>query len=190
MRDLDIMSVLEGLREMIAGIVGEEIPKLALMGAHSYRVTKVRDDGRCDLEAMKKGPPATIPNVDHWCGIPGGAGRPVAGSIVVVTFLDGEKNAPMVGAYQPLRADGGKPGEVTIDGVIVKIGPTANTVRLAGGSDFVALASLVNGNITAIETTLTAVAAILNLPGPVVGAASAVPPFVASSVSATKVYAS
>lgn len=126
------MSTIEDVRQMLAAIVSEEIPKLALTGAHSYRVVKVYSSGRCDLEAVKKGPPASIPSVDHWTGIAGGEAHPAVGSLVVVTFLDGEKNAPMIGAYQPLRVDGGKPDEVTIDGKVMKIGPTATSIEIAG----------------------------------------------------------
>lgn len=146
---------LQGIREMFAVLMQQEIPKLALMGVHSYSVEAVQADGRCDLKAKKKGPPATIPNVDHWCGLPGGAGRPTVGSTVVLTFLDGDKNAPMVVGYQPLRLDGGKPDEVTVDGVTVKVGPHATLVELGGsGAAALALASAVASNFTNLQLAI------------------------------------
>lgn len=177
------------LRDMLGDIARQDFPVLDVPpGPWSYRVGAVHADGRCNLVAIKKGPPPDLPNVDHWSAS-GTSSRPVVGSIVVVSFLDGDPSQPMIGAYQPLRVAGGKPTEVKIDGDTVKIGPTANMVVLAGGFDPVALSSLTNGNITAIGSILTAVALILNKPGAVVGVAGAVPEFVASSVAASKVTA-
>ena len=126
------MSVLEGIRDGLADLTRQEFPTLsAPPGPHSYRVVAVRADGRCDLRAVKEGPPLDIPNVDHWTGS-GAASKPRVGSIAVVSFLDGDPNAPMIGTYQPLRMAGGIPTEATLDAVTIKIGPTATAVQLAG----------------------------------------------------------
>jgi len=147
------MSVLEGIRDGLADLTRQEFPTLsAPPGPHSYRVVAVRADGRCDLRAVKEGPPLDIPNVDHWTGS-GAASKPRVGSIAVVSFLDGDPNAPMIGTYQPLRMAGGIPTEATLDAVTIKIGPTATAVQLAGSGlavarvgDAVSLGYLVGAN--------------------------------------------
>jgi len=127
------MSVLEGIREGLADLTRQDFPTLnAPPGPHSYRVVAVRDDGRCDLRAVKDGPPREIANVDHWAGA-GAASKPRLGSIVVVNFLDGDPNAPMIGTYQPLRVDGGIPTQSTLDADILRLGPSADLVQLAVG---------------------------------------------------------
>ena len=61
------MSALENIRDAIADMSAQDHPTLNVPpGPHSYRVVTVRADGRCDLRAVKVGPPPEIPNVDHW----------------------------------------------------------------------------------------------------------------------------
>ncbi len=158
------MNTLEGIRDALGDIGRQDFPALNLHpGPWSYRVGAVRADGRCDLVAVKKGPPPELPNVDHWSAS-GAASKPTAGSIVVVSFLDGDPGSPMIGAYEPLRFAGGAPTEATLDATTIKIGPTSATLIELGGSSAgaLALASLVSGNFTTIGD---AVAAAVVVPG-------------------------
>lgn len=183
------MNTLENIRDGLADLTRQDFPTLNVPpGPHSYRVATVRGDGRCDLRAVKDGPPAEIPNVDHWSAS-GASSRPVAGSLVVIAFLDGDPGSPMICAYQPLRTAGGAPTEATLDATTIKIGPTkATLIELGGGSaQFLALASAVASNFSTVSTILAAIGALLNVPGPVAGAAGTVVPFVPASVATTKV---
>ncbi len=127
------MSTLENIRDALADLTRQDFPTLDVPpGPHSYKVVAVRGDGRCDLRAVKKGPPAEIPNVDHWSAS-GAGSKPQVGSIVVVSFLDGDPGSPMIGAYQPLRVAGGVPTLSTLDGTIVRVGPSATLVEFAKG---------------------------------------------------------
>lgn len=128
------MSAAQNIRDMLGDIARQDFPALAVApGPWSYRVSAVLSDGRCDLRAIKLGPPAEIANVDHWTAS-GASSKPVVGSIVVVSFLDGDPGAPMIGGYLPLRLAGGAPVEATLDATHVKIGPTAaGDVEIAGG---------------------------------------------------------
>jgi hypothetical protein len=128
------MSAAQSIRDMLGGIARQDFPALNVApGPWSYRVSAVRSDGRCDLRAIKEGPPTELPNVDHWTAS-GAASKPVVGSIVVVSFLDGDPGAPMIGGYLPLRLPGGAPVEATLDATNIKIGPVAaGVVQIAGG---------------------------------------------------------
>lgn len=127
------MSAAQSIRDMLGDIARQDFPALSVApGPWSYRVSAVRSDGRCDLRAIKPGPPPDIANVDHWTG-GGAASKPVVGSIVVVSFLDGDPGAPMIGGYLPLRLPGGVPVEATLDATNVKLGPNAGVVQVAGG---------------------------------------------------------
>ncbi len=131
---MGIVSAIESIRDSLGDICRQDFPVLNVSpGPWSYRVIEVRADGRCDLQAVKKGPPPKIANVDHWTSS-GAASKPVLGSTVVVAFLDGDPGFPMIGAYTPLRVAGGAPAEATLDATTIKIGPTeADAIELAGG---------------------------------------------------------
>ncbi len=182
-------ATLEGIRDGLAALTREEFPVLNVPpGPHSYRVGVVRADGRCDLRAVKDGPPAEIPNVDHWAGS-GAASKPQVGSLVVVSYLDGDPNSPMIGAYQPLRVAGGAPVEATLDATTIKIGPTnATLIELGGaGASALALAAAVAANFTALKAAITGVAIVPGDGGAAIKAALvALTPFPAS-MATTKV---
>lgn len=163
------MSTPETIRSLLADIVRQDFPALNVPpGPHSYRVTAVYSDGRCHLAACKKGPPPELPNVDHWSAS-GASSKPVVGSLVVVSFLDGDPDAPMIGGYQPLRVAGGSPLLATLDATTIKIGPTdATTIELGGaGAAPLALAgpiptwaTLVNGALSALGVPIAALGTI------------------------------
>jgi hypothetical protein len=156
-----VTSELDGINDALGDIARARFQALNVPpGPHSYRVGAVRADGRCDLRAVKDGPPPEIPNVDHWTGS-GAASKPQEGSLVIVAFLDGDPNAPMIGAYQPLRVAGGKPVEATLDATTIKVGPTATLIELGGaGAAALALAAAVAANFNTLKTAIGAAATV------------------------------
>lgn len=179
------------VEELIARIVRKKFPALALLSVRTYTVRKVyagADYGRCDL-ALESDPEEQLPRVDQWPGIAGGVCLPVVGSLAEVAWRDGDQRSPVIVGFQPLRATGGKPTEVKIDASVVRIGPTADMVRLAGGGEYVALANLVDARFSALVLIINQIAALLNVAGPVIGAPLTVTPFTAATVAATRVSA-
>lgn len=161
------MSPLESIRDSLADIGRQDFPVLAAPpGPWSYRVGAVRADGRCDLVAVKEGPPPELPNVDHWCGS-GASSKPVLGSLVVVSFLDGDAAQPMINAYTPLRFEGGAPTLATLDATTIKIGPTeATSIALAGTGPAVARVgdTVSLGYLAATANIMTGVVAFVITP--------------------------
>jgi hypothetical protein len=65
----------------------------------------------------------------------------------------------------------------TNDGAATAIALVADVIKLgAGAADAIALAPALQAWATSVNTALAAIAALLNAPGPVMGAAGAVPP--------------
>lgn len=149
----------QAIRDLLGDIAAQDFPVLAVPpGPWSYRVGLVHADGRCDLVAVKKGPPPTLPAVDHWSAS-GASSKPTVGSIVAVVFLDGDPSTPAIVTYTPLRFAGGAPTLATLDATTIKIGPTTATLVEMGGSGagFLALASAVASNFTALKAAITGV---------------------------------
>lgn len=178
------------LRRLLARLMIAEFPGLALLHARTYKVIQVYSDppnyGRCDL-ALDSDPEQQIPRVDQWPGIPGGVGLPAVGSLCEVTWRDGAQRSPVIVGFQPLRTIGGKPSEVNIDADSVRIGPTATSVKLAGGNWPIALANLVDARFSVLASIVGQIAGKLNVAGPVVGAPGTVALFTPASVAASKV---
>lgn len=129
------MSLPQTLRAMLALIIGEEYPGLALAGPWTFRVTKVivaegaTDGVRCNLEPVEGNRMQALPNVDQWPGVGGAVVVPQVGAECLVEFRDGSKDRPVIVAFKPLRISGGKPATTQID---------ADAIKLAGGGPAVA----------------------------------------------------
>jgi hypothetical protein len=175
------MSLPQTLRAMLATIIGEEFPGLALAGPWTYRVTKVTvaDGVRCNIEPVEGNRQQAHDNVDQWPGVGGAVVTPQVGAECLVEFRDGSKDRPVIVAFKPLRITGGTPTKIEAYSDEVKLGDSA--------AQALALAASVASNLTAIASRLTAIGTLLNVPGPVSGATGTVVPFVPSSVATTKV---
>jgi len=68
-----------------------------LFGKYRYRVVAMRDDGRVDLQAIRKG--AGLPDVQPlsmWPGVAGVHAELAAGAEVLVEFIEGDPGQPIV----------------------------------------------------------------------------------------------
>lgn len=182
---------------MLSDMFREEAPGLTYVGHYTYRVaadstgapSTTSPAGRINLEPLEKGMP-TIPRVDQWPGVAGCTSFPAAGSLVIVGFRDSRPDRPFIQSFVAARMQGGVPLRSVVDASeLIKVGPSATLVELAGGSAFVALSTLVASELSSIATVVGVIAGILNTPGPVTGATGAVTPYVPGSVAATKVKA-
>jgi hypothetical protein len=140
------MSLPQTLRAMLATIIGEEFPGLALAGPWTYRVTKVivTDGVRCNIEPVEGNRQQAHDNVDQWPGVGGAVVVPQVGAECLVEFRDGSKDRPVIVAFKPLRITGGKPTEIQIN---------ADAIELAGGGPAVAR---VGDTVTLSGITITA----------------------------------
>lgn len=83
------------------------------------------------------GLPDTLP-IEPWTGLSGASAKYALGSTVRVSFFAGDPSRPIVDSYQP----GALPLTSTVDATEeVVVGPSAPLVVLAGGKDFLALAT-------------------------------------------------
>ncbi len=140
------MSEADKLRAGLARIVGGEIEGLELMGSHTYRVTKVYAEGRCDLAPIEsRMQPLGL--VDQWLA-GGEVTTPVPGMLCCVEFRDLKHDRPIITRWQPLRNTGGTPTKAALDATAIELGG-ASAAPLA-------LASLVAANFTTIKTAVNA----------------------------------
>lgn len=69
-------------------------------GKWRYRVVRMNGDGRVDVQAVSKS--ALVPDMlrlDQWPGVPGATAQLSNGAIVVVEFLDGRRDLPVISGY-------------------------------------------------------------------------------------------
>jgi hypothetical protein len=121
------MSDADKIRAGLARLVGSEIEGIDLIGEHTYRVTAVHADGRCNLDPIEERMQSHS-YVDQWLG-GGEVTTPVVGSLCMVIFRDLKKDRPIITRFQPLRITGGKPVKAELD---------ATDIELAGGGPAVA----------------------------------------------------
>lgn len=123
------------LEALLSRLMIKLFPGLASLNVRTYKVRKVYSDtanyGRCDL-ALESDPEQQLPRVDQWPGIAGGVSLPVVGTLCEVTWRDGAEKSPVIVGFQPLRVTGGKPDETKIDAAVLRLGPTADAVLIAG----------------------------------------------------------
>lgn len=107
---------------------------------------------RLNLQAVDKpqGQP-DLQNVPVFGGMPGDSAKLANSTNVLVLFVEGKKGAPVAFAF-----DGTVPLERTVDATsALHLGPSAANADICGGSDFVALASMVKGELTKIAAAFT-----------------------------------
>lgn len=135
------MSLPQTLRAMLATLIGEEYPGLALAGPWTYRVTKVitTDGVRCNLEPVEGNRMQPLFRVDQWPGVGGAVVVPQVGAECLVEFRDGSKDRPAIVAFRPLRMDLGRPTKTQIDATDIELAGTGLAVArvtdaVAGGT--------------------------------------------------------
>jgi hypothetical protein len=91
-------------------------------------------DGRLTLQAVSRasGAPEAVLAVPPWYGVPGVSAMIVPGAEVSVVFLDGDPAQPIVTAFH---------GDVT-------------QITVGEGASYVALATLVTAQLTALKTAI------------------------------------
>lgn len=101
-----------------------------------YRVVSVAGDGRLTLQIVSQatGFPDALP-ISAWPGAPGAKGEPAAGSIVLVSFIEGDPSLPIVTHFSPPGSAFFLPVSAALDAsTLVRIGENAATTQLGSGS--------------------------------------------------------
>lgn len=91
-------------------------PEERFFGQYRYVVIAVHDAGNyieCRCASRVPGLPDMLP-IRVWPGIGGARTRPVEGSTVVVSFLDGDRTQPGITSFQPLVNDLGEPQAIML----------------------------------------------------------------------------
>lgn len=158
-------------------IVKTWFPKYDFLGHYRYCLVEISSiDNRVKLQAIK--PQLGLPDILHidiYPGLAGSFSQLTLSSTILVCFIEGDPKFPFVSHLSNFRDPGFVPVKTTIDASTeIKLGTNATS--------FVALANLVNTELTKIQATLLTGA---NTAGPVVFSAA----YTASPVDATKVKA-
>ena len=119
---------------------------VAFLAAYRYRVLSQGSDGRLTLQAVERlrGLPDMIP-LSVWPGMAGLSATYTPGTEVLVEFIAGDPGRPVVTGFQ----SGASPQVLTLDA-------TGTVFLTAAATDFVALASLVNTQFTALKNAFNA----------------------------------
>lgn len=129
-----VSQLVNDLKAMIAEFSGGKFSR-----GYLYRIVQQNSDGRLQLQIGQPtdGLPDTLP-IEPWTGLSGASAKYALGSTVRVSFFAGDPSRPIVDSYQP----GALPLTSTVDATEeVVVGPSAPLVVLAGGKDFLALAT-------------------------------------------------
>lgn len=118
----------------------------ALLAKYRYRILSEASDGRLTLQSVERGRglPDMIP-LTVWPGMAGLSATYAQGTECLVEFVAGDPSRPIVTGFQ----SGSSPSVMTIDA-------TGTLLLTSGASDFVALASLVNAQFTALKNAFNA----------------------------------
>lgn len=155
------------LEQIVAHVLGRW-----LFGLYRYRCVRMSSD-RVELQAVSSRPglPDVLP-LSMWPGVAGAHAELTPGAEVIVEFLEGDAQQPIVSGFVGKGGPGATPVKLTLD--------ATSTVDVgANATSFVALANLVDAELTKITTTLGTGS---NSGGPVVFGT----PYVKAPVAATK----
>lgn len=142
------------------------LPELPYLGTYRYRVVQANPgDDRWHLQAVQsdRGLPDMIPIPVR----PGMAGlkaglRP--GSIVLVTFIEGDRGLPVITHHDEPGTGGWTPLTLTLDASdTVAVGPSAGLVELGSGTEPL-LAPLETGRIVRFGDTIVLTPALPSVP--------------------------
>lgn len=139
---------LDAFRAMVLAV----LPDYHLLRVYRYRVAQISGN-RLHLQAISKafGLPDAL-NVPMRPGLPGGFGKPMLASEVLVQFIEGDASQPFVAHFDAIDAPGFMPTTASLDASdTVKIGANASSVVLGNG--FVASPSA--GTVVRIGDSIT-----------------------------------
>lgn len=93
----------------------EHVTKRQLLGLYRYRVSAMRGDKRVDLQAIR----ADLPDVRaiaQWPGAPGMSATLAIGAEVLVAFVDGDPEQPVLASYVGPGGPGFAPTQLVLGG--------------------------------------------------------------------------
>lgn len=143
-------------------ILRNRLPWLFYTGVHTYRVqsaeqeTSAQTGGKLALEPSGTRLFKAEKIVLQWSGA-GMVAVPKVGSEVGIVFLDHDPTRPAIVAWQALSIAGGRPDVIELDAdTAVRLGRHAavTTVGAPASAAFVAKASTVDSNFSALVTSL------------------------------------
>lgn len=117
----------------LKAFVLQHVEPLKLNALVRYRVISVGADKRLSLQIVRKaaGFPDVLP-IDIWPGLPGGHGEPAAGSVVLVTFVEGNPSMPVVTHFARKSDAGFVPVNASLDASsTLRLGEHATDVNAA-----------------------------------------------------------
>lgn len=161
-----------------------ELAGTAYLKVRRYRIIQENVDGRLQLQAVapSQGMPDTLP-LRVWPGMSGDSAKLKPSSEVLVHFVDGLPEGPVVLGFSSEAL----PLERTVDATVAThIGPSSPLVDLAGGKIPIALATPLTTFLTALQTWTEAVATALNSAGfPIAAPQTALEAAIAAAKSST-----
>ncbi len=109
------------MSELRAWVLALLRPLVFPRGLYLYRISPngVSVDGRFDAVPERSLFAKPLQGLRFWPGAAGHAARPKIGSRIIVAFLDGDPNQPIVLGTQPLDAGLGKPNRIDHDAALV-----------------------------------------------------------------------
>jgi len=113
------------------------LPELPFLGAYRYRVVKANPgDGRWHLQVVvDRGLPDLLP-ISISPGMAGLNAQLGLGSTVLVQFVEGRRDMPMITHFAAPGDAGWRPVTLTLDASgTVFVGPSADMVELGSGTD-------------------------------------------------------
>jgi hypothetical protein len=122
---------LNDLRAIVAGL----FPTIPFLGLYRYRVVSMAGD-RVKLQAVRAtaGLPDILPVSIHP-GMAGLSAQLTKGSVVLVTFIEGDPSSPIVTHFAPKGDPGFLPVSAALDAKdLVEVGATATEIRLGAGN--------------------------------------------------------
>lgn len=139
---------------MVREVVGRH-----LLRCYRYRLVLEGSDGRVHLQCITPGlgAPDLLP-IEVWGGMQGDSAQLELSSTLLVCFAEGDPTLPIVVGFEP----GATPTSRTVDAsALVKVGPSAAAVQLAGGiGGPLVLASSYASMVAAITALASALAAL------------------------------
>jgi hypothetical protein len=116
------------LTALVKRIIGARI-----YGKHEYRVVDMAADGRVNLQSIDK--ESDIPDllpVDIWPGLAGSHSNLEGGASVLVEFINGDRDRPIVTSFAPKGARGFVPSSTVIgpDGTASEAARKGDTVKI------------------------------------------------------------
>lgn len=103
--------------EQLFRLIIERVLDSRLYGKYRYRVVAMGTDGRVDVQSVAKS--ARLPDllrIEQWPGVAGAHATLSDGSIVVVEFLEGRRDLPVITGYAGKQASNYVPVLLTLGG--------------------------------------------------------------------------